>query len=376
MIGAVTTTGTTQALWYLTRSTGLVSLVLLTLVMALGISQVQRWAPARWPRFVTATLHRNASLLAVAFLAVHILTAVLDPFAPIDMASAVVPFTSSYRGLWLGLGAVAFDLIVALVVTSLLRQRIGHRVWRTVHWAAYLSWPIAFVHGLGTGSDGRVGWVQGVDLVCLVVVLAAVGWRLGANWQLDPARRAVGALGSAVVLVVVLGWAATGPTQAGWARKAGTPKSLLGSTQALGATSATSGAGGSGSPTSTTQGALSLPLHAQLQGTIAQRGDDGRSTVTIQSQLIDATSGSVLGQVQIVLRGSALDDGGLALREGSMTLGPNTQPQAYTGAVTSLDGDLVAAQVQQPGGPLYNAQARLVIDAASQQVTGTIDVHS
>ena len=192
------------------------------------------------------------------------------------MASAVVPFTSSYRGLWLGLGAVAFDLIVALVVTSLLRQRIGHRVWRTVHWAAYLSWPIAFVHGLGTGSDGRVGWVQGVDLVCLVVVLAAVGWRLGANWQLDPARRAAGALGSAVVLVLVLGWAATGPTQAGWARKAGTPRSLLGSARALARPRARSGAAGSGSPTTTPPGALAPSrCTPQLQGTIAQTGDGG-----------------------------------------------------------------------------------------------------
>ncbi len=373
MIGAVSSSGTTQALWYLTRSTGLVSLVLLTLVMALGISQVQRWAPARWPRFVTATLHRNASLLAVVFLTVHILTAVLDPFVPIDVVSAVVPFTSSYRGLWLGLGAVAFDLIVALVVTSLLRQRIGYQVWRTLHWAAYLSWPIAFVHGLGTGSDGRVGWVQGVDLVCLAVVLAAVGWRLGANWQLDPARRAVGALGSALVLVLVLGWAATGPTQAGWARKAGTPKSLLGSVQAAGTPTGT--AGGSSPSTTSTPGSLTVPVQAQLAGTIDQAGDSRHSRVTIQAQLMESTSGSALGQLQILLEGSALDDGGLALRDGTMTFGPSGQPTAYRGAVTSLDGDVVTAQVQAPGGQLYTAQARLTIDPASRQVTGTFDVN-
>ncbi len=376
MIAAATSSGGTKALWYLTRSTGLVSLVLLTLVMALGISQVQRWAPPRWPRFVTATLHRNASLLAVVFLAIHILTAVLDPFAPIDLVSALVPFTSSYRGLWLGLGAVAFDLILALVITSLLRSRVGLSVWRTVHWAAYLSWPIAFVHGLGTGSDGRVGWVQGVDLVCLAVVLAAVGWRLGANWQLDPARRAVGALGSAAVLVLVLGWAATGPTQPGWARKAGTPQSLLGSVQAAGSPASSGSGTGASAGTGSTTGTLAIPLHAALQGTISQTGEDRHSTVTIQAQMVDATSGAGRGQVQIVLQGVALDDGGLALRDGTVALGPAAQPQAYQGAVTSLDGDVVTARLQASGGASVTAQARLQIDAAAQQVTGTIDVQA
>ena len=117
-------------------------------------------------------------------------------------------------------------------------------------------------------------------------------------------------------------------------------------------------------------------MHAQLQGTIAQSGDGRHSTVTIAARLVDATSGAALGQVQIVLRGAALDDGGLALREGTMTLGPTGQPQAYQGAVTS------PGRGRRPGpGPaarrtLYTAQARLAIDAASQQVTGTIDVHS
>src|SRR5262249_37569393 len=163
-----------KAYWYLTRSTGVVSLVLLTLSVAFGIAQVSRWSSPRWPRFVIAGLHKNISLLVVAFLAVHIATAVLDAFAPIHWLDAIIPFRSAYRPIWLGLGALSFDLIIALTVTSLLRTRMGYRSWRAVHWLAYASWPIALVHGLGTGSDTHVRWMLAINVVCVLIVIAAI----------------------------------------------------------------------------------------------------------------------------------------------------------------------------------------------------------
>ena len=96
-----------------------------------------RWHSARWPRFPSAGLHRNLTLLAIAFVAVHVVTTVADGYAPIGSADAFIPFVSPYRPVWLGLGAVAFDLLLALVLTSLLRARIGYRSgdaftgWRT-----------------------------------------------------------------------------------------------------------------------------------------------------------------------------------------------------------------------------------------------------
>src|ERR1700732_2104649 len=119
-----------KALWYLTRATGLVALVLLTVSVLLGILQVSRWAGPTWPRFVTAGLHRNISLLVTAFVGVHIVTAVLDTFAPIRWLDVVVPFISAYRPIWLGFGTVAFDLLVAIIITSLLRVQVGPRSWR------------------------------------------------------------------------------------------------------------------------------------------------------------------------------------------------------------------------------------------------------
>src|ERR1700682_3020638 len=135
-----------SAYWYLTRSTGAVSLLLFTLAMALGVAGHRRWSTPRCPRFVVDSLHRNVSLLAMVFLVVHIVTSVLDSFAPISLLDAFIPFTGSYRPLWLGLGALSFDLLLAVTITSLLRQRMGYASWRAIHWLTYASWPIALLH--------------------------------------------------------------------------------------------------------------------------------------------------------------------------------------------------------------------------------------
>jgi methionine sulfoxide reductase heme-binding subunit len=167
-----------HALWYASRATGLVSLLLLTTAMVLGLLAAGRYRGGGLPRFAVASLHRNVSLLAVAFLAVHVATAVIDPYAGIGWLDAVLPFVSSYQPFWLGLGAVAADLVVALVMTSLLRQRIRLGVWRAVHLTAYACWPVAVVHGLGiSGADSRRLWVLAIDLLCVAAVLGAGAWR-------------------------------------------------------------------------------------------------------------------------------------------------------------------------------------------------------
>jgi DMSO/TMAO reductase YedYZ heme-binding membrane subunit len=169
---------TSGPVWYLMRGSGVASLLLLTAVSALGIATVSRWRPGRIPRFVTLGLHRNLSLLAVAFLAVHILTAVIDPQATVSLVSVVVPLPSDRYAIWLGLAALSFDLVVALVVTSLARARIPLRAWRTVHWLAYAAWPVALLHGAGMGTDAGSGWMLAVDAVCIAIFAGALGLRM------------------------------------------------------------------------------------------------------------------------------------------------------------------------------------------------------
>jgi predicted ferric reductase len=165
-------------LWYATRGAGAVTLVLLTAVVVLGVLSVLRLQTPSWPAFMTTGLHRNLALMTTVFLALHIVTAVVDPFTNLGWSAALVPFSSSYRTFWLGLGAIAFELIAAIVVTSLVRGALGHSAWRAIHWLTYAAWPIAVVHGLGTGTDTWSAWMLAITAGCIASVGVAVVLRL------------------------------------------------------------------------------------------------------------------------------------------------------------------------------------------------------
>ena len=166
------------AFWYASRATGIVALLLLTAVLVLGILVNRQGRLPGLPRFAVTDLHRNLSLLSVAFIAVHVLTAVLDTFVHIPLASAVIPFASGYERFWLGLGAVSLDIMLAMIVTSLLRGRLNRVLWRAVHLLAYASWPVAFAHSIGSSKDLQQGWMLVLAAGCAMIILAAVVWRL------------------------------------------------------------------------------------------------------------------------------------------------------------------------------------------------------
>ncbi|MBY8876234.1 ferric reductase-like transmembrane domain-containing protein [Actinacidiphila acidipaludis] len=207
-------------LWYATRAAGTASLVLLTLTVVLGIAAAGRYAPRNIGRFEVSALHRNLSLMTLVFLALHIVTAIADSFTHIGWPAAVVPFASSYRPLWVGLGAVALDLLLAVGITSAFRRRIGHRMWKAVHWSAYAAWPVALFHAAGTGTDTRLTPQLLLYAACVAAVLGAVWWRLAragagsrrVRWWVLPATGIV-----PVLLVVFL---ATGPLRPGWSHRA------------------------------------------------------------------------------------------------------------------------------------------------------------
>src|ERR1700753_4242657 len=152
--------------WYTSRATGVVALVLLTAVMVLGMLINRQGRLPGLPRFAVTNLHRNLSLMAVVFIVIHIVTAVLDGYVSIPLVSGIIPFTSGYEGFWLGLGAISFDLMLAPIVTSLIRGRLSRRVWKAVHWVGYASWPVAFAHSIGSSSDLQGGLLLGLAVLC------------------------------------------------------------------------------------------------------------------------------------------------------------------------------------------------------------------
>jgi DMSO/TMAO reductase YedYZ heme-binding membrane subunit len=352
--------------WYATRGSGTVALLLLTASVVLGVVDLSRWQSERWPRFAVDGVHRTVSLLAVAMVLVHIVTTVADTFTPIGFVDAVIPFTSSYRPLWLGLGAISFDLLLAVTVTSILRRRIGHRTWRAVHWAAYACWPLALLHGLGTGTDTPVAWMLLVSLLCLLAVLAAVGWRVATAWADDDRKRSLaGALGAAGLLALVL-WTIAGPLGPNWASRAGTPTTLLSSVGVTSSATATSSGGPSDAATPT----LSVPFSSRLSGSLHQRAAQGGSLVLVDIR--STLHGGASGSLEVQIEGQPLGNGGVSMSASQVDLGPTGDPTQYHGRVSALRGTRVLANASD-GHTTLQLRVDLSIDQATGRVTGTVD---
>ncbi len=345
------------ALWYLTRGAGVVALLLLTASTLVGALSAGRWRSTRWPRFAVAKLHRNLTLLALVFIGLHVTTTLADGYAPIGLKDIVIPFVSPYRPIWLGLGALALDVLLAIGISTALRKRIGYRAWRVLHWGAYAAWPLALAHGLGSGSDARYGWMALLALGCLALVVVAVAGRLLFSRSPSP-RLAAGAATFALALGLAT-WYATGPRQHGWAARAGTPKSLLRATK-VAPTSARSLAAASVQTTFT----------GRLEGRLSSSGPDAFGNAAVAIAM--ATRGGEPGLVQLTLWGSALDSGGLAMSRSRVSFQDAVSGTVYTGSVVNLDGNLVVADVTSSSGSTLQLIMRLQIDAEAGTVAGTM----
>jgi sulfoxide reductase heme-binding subunit YedZ len=168
---------TSPYLWYVTRATGLVALVLFTVVVCLGTFVSNRVGGNTVGRFELNELHRSVSVVAMAFLVLHIVTTIIDSYVPTGWLSAVVPMTSAYKRLDVAIGAVAFDLILAVWASSLMKSRIANSSWRFVHWFSWLAFVAAIVHSFLIGTDARSGIGLAVVAACAVAVVVTALWR-------------------------------------------------------------------------------------------------------------------------------------------------------------------------------------------------------
>lgn len=348
-----------MTMWYLMRGTGVVSLLLLTGAVVLGILCAVRWRADGWPRFLVGGLHRNVTLVAVAFVVVHVISTVADGYAPVGLKDAVVPFLSSYRPVWLGLGAVAFDLLLALVITSLLRARLGIRLWRGVHWLAYASWPVALVHGLGTGSDSRFGWLGLIAFGCAAAVAAAVLVRVAASTPPAGARVITGAAAVVVPLLIFV-WYLGGPRQHGWAARAGTPASLLRGTVSDASAQAV---------TATTQSSSRIEFDGRLLGRVTESLPNAQGIVAVD--ISGRVSGGVDGTLRLILYGVRTEEGGVALTSSRVFFSPSGRPR-LAGTVVELNGTSVVASLSSNTGDRTSLALQLHVDSTSGRVRGIV----
>jgi hypothetical protein len=351
-----------SALWYATRGSGAVTLILLTASVVMGIVEVGGWQPARVTRYAVASMHRTVSLVAVALLVIHIITTVLDPFPPIGALNAILPFATTYRPLWLGLGTLAGDVLLAIALTSLARRRLGYRAWRGTHWLAYGCWPVALLHGIGAGSDTKETWMLALTLACVGAVVIALGIRLTLP-DVTASARPPAILGAALGVLGLAVWLPQGPLARGWPARAGTPTGVL--TAFAGPRRRVRVA-----RPAVTPDPLARPFSAALAGPIRNGVDaNGTAVVDIRMDL----SGGPAGVLRVRLGGVAVPGGGVQMNRSAVTLGPPTSPNEFRGRIQSLRGSDLEALVGAADGRAVRLTVNLSLGptTVTGQVQGT-----
>ncbi len=342
-----------MTLWYLARGSGLVLLAVLTANLVLGIAIQGGWHPGTWPRFAVQAMHRNLALLAVVLLAIHVVTIELDPFVPVGWWAALVPFVSPYRPLWLGLGTLSLDLMGAVVVTSLLRAHLRPRWWRVIHWLTYLSWPVAVLHSLGTGTDTRLTWVFGFEVGCVGLVAATVIFRVARATRPRAGVRGLLMVAVAATPMAVLAWSTAGPLQSGWARRAGSPTTAL----ASGGPAAARG-----------QASAQVPFTARFLGSATSSPSGQGETITISGRV----QGGAGGQLLVSLAASRLPDGTVTVDRGTVTYRPALGSQVYKGAVVSVVPGSLVLRLARGGGGAVPAELTIQGPVPATSVSGLL----
>lgn len=343
--------------WTVARAGGLTAYVLLSLSVVLGLALSIRWQRPRWPRLITNDLHRFLTLLSLAFIVVHGLAVLLDPFMGFGWNEVLVPLMSHYRPLWIACGIVAGYLGLALWISSELRPYIGYVWWRRLHGLTFAVYVLTTVHGLATGSDTRTAWALALYGGSVAVVAALLCYRL--LTPIGARARTYPNLAGLVALLVIGGalWTANGPVQAGWNR-------IANNGQGSGARVTTTTA-------STQAGAFANPFTAGVQGTLTRSTSAGGVTLQVDATL----SSGATGTLQIVLSGSQGSDGAVTVTSSALKLaGPGGSPR-YQGSLQTLQGDgsgwRFGAILSGSGGQPLAVQGNLSL-ASGGGVTGTL----
>lgn len=352
----------TKFLWYLSRATGIVSLLLLGVIVLLGIATATKMTPKGFGKLVGPDLHRRLSITTVGFIAVHVVAAILDPFVAVGIGASLVPFVSKYRPLWVGLGTVGLDLILVVVATSLIRHRLNHGIWKKIH---YLSWVIVSLvlfHALGTGSDTQVKLVEIVYVGFILAIGLAGILRVLSENGFTSSKKAIAGLGLLGIPLLLLVWATQGPLRIGWAKSA-TSFSLLPNIKPASSGFSTSSSSVNQPGTGANIGSFTLPVSGNMSGTLVQSQTNSGIAILTLRGTVEGTPDAIAVQ----LNGS-VQEGSLVLESSTAYLGTNTKPNLYTGTVSRASGSTLILALTGPSGSIG---ARMDVAISGNSFSGT-----
>jgi predicted ferric reductase len=176
-LAALFATDSVQAWWYITRASGLTAYFLLWLSMAWGLALATKILQPVLEHLFTFDFHEYLSLLGLGFVGLHVIVLLFDKFLPFNLIQLLIPFTGTYRPLWVGLGIIGFYLFLLVTVTFYIRQRIGQKLFRAIHVFSLLGYLGVTLHGLFAGTDSALAVTKilyGGSF--LVIVFLTVFW--------------------------------------------------------------------------------------------------------------------------------------------------------------------------------------------------------
>jgi methionine sulfoxide reductase heme-binding subunit len=168
----------THVIWYVARGSAVAAEIALSFALVIGMLLGAGVKSPAWPMAASKHVHRAVAIAASCLIGLHIAAILADSFIHFSPLDAVVPFRAPYRGLWVGLGTIAFDALILLLVATALRRRMPYGVWRLLHRLAFPIWVLAVIHGLGAGTDAPAAWLQLITASCIAVVGAGFLMRL------------------------------------------------------------------------------------------------------------------------------------------------------------------------------------------------------
>jgi sulfoxide reductase heme-binding subunit YedZ len=193
------------AIWYAARASGVAAYVVLSVVVSLGIALGGKAQNKRWPRFSVEDVHRFGGLLVGSLIGVHVVAIAADSFLPFSLVQLLVPFTSTYRPLWTGLGIAAAEILLALAITNRYRRRLSYAFWRKAHYLNFAVWGLASLHGLMAGTDRGAAWLAILYGVCVATVLMLLLWRFGGHMIRSPRVATAGAVTVLALPLLIMG---------------------------------------------------------------------------------------------------------------------------------------------------------------------------
>lgn len=163
--------------WYVSRTAALVAYGLLFLNICLGIGLKMKYLDVVLEKWRAFDLHQFTALLAMAFVSLHVFSLLGDAYFSFGFKQLLAPMASPYRPLWTALGVVAFYTALAVTFSFYVRQRIGMKVWRTLHYASFVLFFIILLHGVKAGTDSSAPWTQWMYVGTGSTVVFLTLWR-------------------------------------------------------------------------------------------------------------------------------------------------------------------------------------------------------